>query len=94
MTSTKIDFFVCLIYLFIWVSASGVPLTCATYVPWQHNNLLEINTVHHVVCVKLIVSGVETDKDDAIVEKTECQTEKLGSKYNEYPSSNAQRAFF
>ena len=27
-----------------------------------------------------IVSGVETDKDDAIVEKTECQTEKWGSK--------------
>ena len=30
--------------------------------------------------LKVWISGVETDKNDAIVEKTECQTEKLGSK--------------
>ena len=30
--------------------------------------------------LKVLISGVETDKNDAIVEKTECQTEKLGSK--------------
>ena len=73
MCGKKTNFFACSIYLFIWVRSNQILGLNEDHIIWTI-------WVQDLSELRFVFSGVETDKNDAIVEKTECQTEKLGSK--------------